>query len=53
MKELSDGIGPSVTIDTTGVPALIKAGVEFTRNKGKIVQVGSAPFDFNLELNLL
>ena len=50
VKEIADGVGPSVTIDTTGVPALIKAGVEFTRNRGKILQVGSPPFDFNLEL---
>ncbi|KAK5167572.1 uncharacterized protein LTR77_007271 [Saxophila tyrrhenica] len=50
VAEYADGIGPTVTIDTTGVPALIKAGVAFTRNRGKIIQVGSPPFDFNLEL---
>lgn len=52
VKEILDGVGPSITIDTTGVPALIKAGIDFTRNRGKIVQVGSAPFDFNLEINV-
>ena len=50
VKEYSDGIGPTITIDTTGAPPLIKAGVEFTRNRGKIVQVGSSPFDFKLEI---
>jgi Zn-dependent alcohol dehydrogenase len=50
VKEYADGIGPTVTIDTTGVPGLIKAGVAFTRNRGKIIQVGSPPFDFNLEI---
>lgn len=52
IKEIIGGPGPSVTIDTTGVPALIKQGVEFTRNRGKIIQVGSAPFDFNLEISV-
>lgn len=51
VREYSEGLGATVTIDTTGVPALIKAGVDFTRNVGKIIQVGSAPFDFNLEIN--
>lgn len=49
---LTDNIGPTVTIDTTGVPALTKAGVEFTRNRGKFIQVGSSPFDFNLDINV-
>lgn len=57
-KTLADAVkalcdpGATVTVDTTGVPDLIKAGVEFTRNRGKIIQVGTAPMDFNLELNL-
>ena len=52
VKEIADGLGPMITIDTTGVPALIKAGVEFTRNRGKIIQVGSPPFDFKLEIEM-
>lgn len=52
VKEISDDVGPTVTIDTTGVPALIKAGVAFTRNCGKIIQVGSPPLDFNLEIDV-
>ncbi|GAB7347270.1 hypothetical protein MBLNU459_g3360t1 [Dothideomycetes sp. NU459] len=50
VQEISDGVGPTVTIDTTGVPALIKSAVETTRFGGKIIQVGSAPADFNLEV---
>ncbi|KAK5117765.1 hypothetical protein LTR85_008740 [Meristemomyces frigidus] len=52
VRELTDGIGPSITIDTSGAPALTKAGIEFTRNRGKIIQVGSSPFDFNLDINV-
>ncbi|KAF2756402.1 NAD(P)-binding protein [Pseudovirgaria hyperparasitica] len=51
VKALAEGHGPTVTVDTTGVPALIRDGIQFTRNCGRILQVGSAPFDFNLELN--
>nr|POE62401.1 aryl-alcohol dehydrogenase [Quercus suber] len=44
--------GSTITIDTTGAPALIEAGLEFTRNRGKYVQVGSAPMDYDLKINL-
>ena len=43
IKEIAEGQGPTITIDTTGAPALINAGVQFTRNRGKIIQVGSPP----------
>lgn len=52
VKELTSNLGPSITVDTTGAPPLIKAGVEFTRNRGKYIQVGSAPFDFSLDVNV-
>ena len=51
IKEIAEGQGPTITIDTTGAPPLINAGVQFTRNRGKIIQVGSPPFDFKLEIN--
>lgn len=51
VKEYSDHVGPTITIDTTGVPALINAGIAFTRNRGKIIQIGSPPFDFNVEIS--
>ncbi|KAF2486208.1 chaperonin 10-like protein [Neohortaea acidophila] len=53
LKEVCDGEGPSICIDTSGAPPLIKAGFASVRNRGKYVQVGSAPFDFSLELNLV
>lgn len=51
IRQHSEGVGATITIDASGSPALIKAGIECTRNRGKILQVGSAPLDFNLEVN--
>lgn len=48
VKEIADGVGPTITIDTTGAPVLIEAGFKFTRNRGKYIQVGTPPFDFSL-----
>ncbi|KAI4728755.1 NAD(P)-binding protein [Aureobasidium sp. EXF-10728] len=50
VQELCEGAGPAITIDTTGVPALVKAAIEMTRKGGKIIQVGSTPPDFQVEL---
>ncbi|KAK1068480.1 hypothetical protein LTR74_005559 [Friedmanniomyces endolithicus] len=52
IREVADGIGPTIAIDTTGAPPLIKAGIEAIRNKGRYIQVGSAPFDFQCEFNM-
>lgn len=52
VKKLADDVGPDITIDTSGVSALIEAGVEFTRNFGKYIQVGSAQPDFELKVNV-
>lgn len=49
-QEICDGVGPSITIDTTGVPSLVMAGVEMTRRSGKFIQVGSTPPDFKVEI---
>lgn len=49
VREIADGVGPTITIDTSGAPILMKSGMEFTRNRGKYIQVGSPPFDFTLE----
>lgn len=48
VKELADGVGPTITVDTTGAPVLMDAGLEFTRNHGRYIQVGSPPFDYTL-----
>lgn len=50
VRDLTDGLGASVTMDTTGVVALITKAVEFTRLKGKVIQVGTAPIDAKLEI---
>lgn len=50
VREVAEGLGPSITVDTTGVPFLVRAAIDFARNRGKIVQVGSAPFDAKLEI---
>ncbi|KAK0288258.1 hypothetical protein LTR35_003732 [Friedmanniomyces endolithicus] len=52
IREVADGIGPTIAVDTTGAPPLIKAGIEAIRNKGRYIQVGSAPFDFQCEFNM-
>lgn len=49
VKEIADGVGPNITIDTTGVAFLMDAGWEFTRFKGRYFQVGSPPFDYTLK----
>ena len=51
VKGLSEGLGPTIVVDTTGVPALTKAGIEFTRPCGKFLQVGTSPYDAKIELN--
>ncbi|KAL3434385.1 chaperonin 10-like protein [Aspergillus tetrazonus] len=43
VKAITGGLGSNITLDTTGVPALIAEGVKMTAFKGKILQVGTAP----------
>jgi Zn-dependent alcohol dehydrogenase len=45
VRSLTDGLGATATMDTTGVTALAMQAIEFTRNHGKIIQVGSNPID--------
>ncbi|KAK6428084.1 hypothetical protein LTR95_015778 [Oleoguttula sp. CCFEE 5521] len=52
IKALSEDLGPTVVIDTTGAPPLIQAGFDSARNKGRVIQVGSSPFDFNMSINM-
>lgn len=52
MREASDGVGPTITIDTTGAPPLIRAAIQAAANRSKVIQVGSAPFDFKLEIGV-
>lgn len=52
VRQATDDIGPTITIDTTGVPKLIEAGLDWTRNRGQYIQVGSPPFDFKLAMDV-
>lgn len=52
VRQATNGIGPTITIDTTGVPQLIEAGLDWTRNRGQYIQVGSPPFDFKLAIDV-
>ena len=50
VRSITDDLGSTVTMDTTGVPAVIHNAVEFTRQRGRYLQVGSAPPDAKIEL---
>ncbi|KAI3007370.1 NAD(P)-binding protein [Aspergillus phoenicis ATCC 13157] len=45
VRALTNGLGADVTLETTGVPGLIAEGIRMTANKGRIVQLGTAPED--------
>ena len=45
VQKVSGGDGASIVVDTTGVPALIQHGTDFTANRGKMVLLGVAPGD--------
>jgi len=48
----TNGMGPSITIDATGDPELIKLGYELTGKMGRMVIVGAPPRDAVMEVNL-
>lgn len=50
IREIGDGVGSTITIDTSGFVPLITQGLEFTRSHGKMIQVGSAPPDAVLDI---
>ncbi|EON69881.1 hypothetical protein W97_09145 [Coniosporium apollinis CBS 100218] len=47
---LTEGLGSSITVDTTGFLPLIQKSIDFTRPRGKILQIGVAPMDGKLEI---
>lgn len=53
VRGMTDGLGATVTMDTTGVTALTMQGIEFTRNHGKIIQVGTNPLDAKADFPML
>jgi threonine dehydrogenase-like Zn-dependent dehydrogenase len=50
---LTEGIGSSIVIDTTGNADLIKNGLDFTANRGQMVVLGIPPRDGIIEIHLL
>jgi Zn-dependent alcohol dehydrogenase len=54
VKAVTPGnLGATIVLDTTGLPALIRAGLEFTRSRGQYIQVGTAnPQDAKLEIEI-
>ncbi|KAM3520639.1 hypothetical protein NHJ13051_002760 [Beauveria bassiana] len=52
VKEASEGLGSTISIDTTALPALVSAQVEATRYMGKVIQVGTGLPNSNLSLHM-
>ncbi|KAF2156623.1 NAD(P)-binding protein, partial [Myriangium duriaei CBS 260.36] len=50
IQELCDGDGPHYIIETTGAPPIITASLDAVRRRGTVIQVGSAPPDFQLPI---
>ena len=53
VKKLTGGEGSSIVIDTTGVPALIEAGLEVTASRGKLIFIGVPPSDYSLSVHVI
>jgi threonine dehydrogenase-like Zn-dependent dehydrogenase len=53
VKKLTGGDGSNIVIDTTGVPALIEAGLEFTASRGKLIFIGVPPNDYSLSMHVI
>ncbi len=50
---MTDGVGTTITVDATGVVALIKQGLEYTANEGKMILLGVAPADAVLQVPIV
>ncbi|KAK1851276.1 putative alcohol dehydrogenase [Colletotrichum chrysophilum] len=53
IRKLTGGPGSTITVDATGVVPLIKQGLEFTANQGKMILLGVAPMDASLDLPIV
>jgi Zn-dependent alcohol dehydrogenase len=53
VKKFTNGLGPSIVVDTTGFIPLIECGIGFTGPRGHYIQVGSSPRDKNVSLNFM
>lgn len=50
VHRITNGLGSTITLDSTGAPALIREGVNLTGFKGKLIQVGVAPATATLDI---
>lgn len=50
IRKITNGTGPTITVDTTGSPSLSKDGLDFTAENGRMVLLGTPPLDaeFNI-----
>lgn len=53
VKEMTNGDGASIAIDTAGVVPLIKSALDFIGNRGQLVLVGVPPLDTELGVHLV
>jgi len=53
IHDMTDGAGTTITVDATGVVALIKQGLEFTANEGKVILLGVAPAEAELQIPIV
>ena len=53
IKELTDGIGADIVMDTTGNMGLINSGMEFTANRGQLIILGVPPADGIVPVHLI
>ena len=51
VRQLTGGDGATIVIDTTGVPVLLEAGLQFTASRGKMVILGVAPPEYSLSIH--
>lgn len=52
VRDAAEGLGATISIDTSGHPPLVAAQVEYTRYMGKIIQVGTGMPSANLTLHM-
>jgi threonine dehydrogenase-like Zn-dependent dehydrogenase len=53
VNKLTGDDGATIVIDTTGVPALLEAGYQFTANRGKLIFVGVPPTDYTFSVHVV
>ncbi|CAI6099782.1 hypothetical protein V2G26_004493 [Clonostachys chloroleuca] len=52
IKEAAEGLGSTISIDTSAYPPLLAAQIDGTRYMGKIIQVGTGMPDANISLHM-